>query len=72
MDDVQHASFQAVFMNSKEAIKYLESIGYVGRNGNGSHYVMKKGPHTIVISMGHNELSKGCVGKVKTAIRRSK
>lgn len=56
-------------MNSTEAIKLLERAGYVGRNGNGSHYVMSKGDKSISIPRGQRGLTTGMIVKIRKRLQ---
>ena len=57
-------------MKFREAIKKLEATGFKFiRMGRGSHVIMQKGIHRIVLSVGE-ELSSGMTKKVRTYLRK--
>lgn len=57
-------------MKFREAVKKLEAVGYeIVRMGRGSHTILQKGKHRIVLSVGE-ELSSGMTKKVRTYLRK--
>jgi predicted RNA binding protein YcfA (HicA-like mRNA interferase family) len=58
-------------MNAKQAIKLLESKGWIKyRMGKGDHLIMTKGNLRIIVPVGSSQISPGMIGKVKSATRK--
>lgn len=57
-------------MTAKQAIKELLASGYKLKNGKGSHVILRKNEHTIIIPEGGSQLSHGMVGRVRAYLKK--
>lgn len=53
-------------MNAREAIDRLIKVGFTPKQGRGSHVIMSKNGHVLVVPVGSGELSYGMTKKVRT------